>query len=134
LYEILKINNIAKNKNKSLTLLNENALNAAFKVPTLVAQKLIKKNEVRPISSHPRNSIIKFPDDTKNTILITNKFSKISNLSTKGSYLKYEKVYRYTNNAIDKVKNEKLKEILSIKKLKFTLKLELKYIHLPKFM
>jgi len=92
LYEILKISKIAKNKNKSLVLLNENALNAAFKVPTLVDQKLIKKNEVKPIISQPKNSITKFPDETKKTILIINKFKKIINLSTNGSYLKYEKV------------------------------------------
>lgn len=126
------INSIAKNKNKSLVLLNEYALKAAFNVPTLVDQKLIKKNEVKPIISHPKNIITKFPEETKKTILIMNKFNKINNLSTKGSYLKYEKVYKYTNIAIVRVKNEKLNEILSIKKSKFILKLVFKYIHLPR--
>jgi hypothetical protein len=46
---VLKIIIITINKNKSLVLLNEYALNAAFRVPTLVDQKLIKKNEVNPI-------------------------------------------------------------------------------------
>jgi hypothetical protein len=88
----LKINNIAKNKNKSLNLLKENALKAAFNVPTLVDQKLIKKNDVKPINSQPRNITIKFPDDTNNIILIIKRFKNRINLSTNGSYLKYEKV------------------------------------------
>jgi hypothetical protein len=69
-------------------LLNEYALNAAFNVPTLVDQKLIKKNDVNPINSQPKNNIIKFPEETKKTILIINKFKNIINLSTRGSYLK----------------------------------------------
>lgn len=84
----LKINIIAKNKNKSLTLLKEYALNADFNVPTLVDQKFINKNEVKPINSHPKNNIIKLPDDTKNTILITKKFKNKTKRSTSGSYLK----------------------------------------------
>jgi len=85
---VLNINNIAKNKNKSLNLLKENALKAAFKVPTLVDQKLIKKNEVRPINSQPKNITIKLPEDTSNIILIIKEFKNKINLSTKGSYLK----------------------------------------------
>lgn len=112
--------------------MKEKALKADFKVPTLVDQKLIKKNEVSPIISQPKNNIIKLPDETRNTMLIINKFKSISNLSTKGSYLKYEKVYTYTKIAIVNVKNEKLKEMLSIKKSKFILKLVFKYIHLPR--
>jgi len=73
---------------KSLNLLNEKALNADFKVEVFAVQKLIKKNEVNPISSQPKNSIIKFPEDTKNTILITKESKNNKNLSTKGSYLK----------------------------------------------
>jgi hypothetical protein len=84
----LNINNIAKNKNKSLALLKEKALKAAFKVPTLVDQKLIKKKDVKPIISHPKNSITKLPDETKNTILITKPFKNKRSLSTSGSYLK----------------------------------------------
>lgn len=75
-------------KKKSLNLLKLNALNAAFKVEILFTQKFIKKNDVKPISSHPKKMPIKFPEVTKKTILIINKFNKINNLSTKGSYLK----------------------------------------------
>ena len=85
---VLNINNMAKNKKKSLNLLNENALKAAFKVPTLVDQKLIKKNEVRPINSQPKNITIKLPEDTNKIILIINEFRNRISLSTKGSYLK----------------------------------------------
>jgi hypothetical protein len=53
-----------------------------------VAQKLISKKDVRPISSHPRKNIIKFPERTSRTILTTKEFKKIINLSTFGSYLK----------------------------------------------
>jgi len=73
---------------KSLILLNVNALNADFKVPFLVDQKFIKKNEVKPISSHPKNNIIKLPEDTRNNILITKHKINNKNLSTSGSYLK----------------------------------------------
>jgi hypothetical protein len=67
------------------------ALNAAFSVATRVDQKFIKKNDVKPISSQPKNNTNKFPLDTNKTMLITNKFMKSINLSTLGSYLKYEK-------------------------------------------
>ena len=76
------------NKEASLNLLKLKALKAAFKVPTLATQKLIKKKEVIPISSQPRNKSTKFPAVTKITILITNKFKKTNKRSTKGSYLK----------------------------------------------
>lgn len=79
------------NKKKSLTLLNVNALNADFKVAVLVVQKLIKKKDVRPINSHPKNNIIVFPEDTKKSILTTKDNRNNKNLSTNGSYLKYEK-------------------------------------------
>jgi hypothetical protein len=79
------------NIKKSLTLLNVNALNADFKVAALVVQKLIKQKDVKPISSQPKNSIIVLPDATKKIILITKDNINSKNLSTKGSYLKYEK-------------------------------------------
>ena len=82
---VLNTNIIIKNKNKSLVLLKEQALKAAFKVPTRVDQKLIKKNEVNPIISQPKNKIIKFPEETKKTILIINAFRNNTNLSIKGS-------------------------------------------------
>lgn len=96
--------------------MKEYALKAAFKVPTLVDQKLIRKNDVSPIISHPKNNIIKFPEDTKKTILIIKAFKNKINRSTKGSYLKYENVYGYTNKAIVRVRKEKLSDTLSIKK------------------
>ena len=68
--------------------MNVNALKADLRVAVLVVQKLIKQNEVKPISSHPKNNIIKFPEDTKNNILITNDNINNKNLSTRGSYLK----------------------------------------------
>jgi hypothetical protein len=84
----LNIKIIAKNKNKSLNLLNEKALKADLNVPIRVDQKLIKKKDVIPIISHPKNKLTKFPDETKKTMLIINKFKKTRSLSTNGSYLK----------------------------------------------
>lgn len=81
--------NIIKNKKDiSLNLLNENALKADFKVAFLVVQKLIKTNEVKPINSHPKNNINVFPEITKKTILIMNRFKNKINFGTEGSYLK----------------------------------------------
>ena len=101
-------NKIEINNEASLNLLKTNALNADFKVDTLVDQKLIKKKEVNPIISQPKNNTKKLPLVTKHIILITNEFIRRVNLSTLGSYLKYEKVYIYTKTAIVSVKNIKL--------------------------
>jgi hypothetical protein len=87
-----KTNKIAIKSETSLNLLNVKALKAAFNVETLVDQKFIKKNEVKPINSQPKNKTKKLPLVTKQTILITNKLINSVNLSTLGSYLKYEKV------------------------------------------
>jgi hypothetical protein len=76
------------NIKKSLTLLKVKALNADFRVATLVVQKLIKKKDVRPISSQPKNNIIVLPEVTKKIILITKDNINSKNLSTRGSYLK----------------------------------------------
>jgi hypothetical protein len=83
---------LTKNINikKSLILLKLKALNADLSVAAFVVQKLIKKKEVRPINSQPKNNIIVLPEATKNNILITNDNINNKNLSTKGSYLKYE--------------------------------------------
>ena len=97
-------------------MLNENALNADFIVAILVVQKLIKQNDVKPINSQPKNNIIVFPDETKKSILITNESKKSKNLSTRGSYLKYEKAKTNTKSAIDVVNSIKLNDIVSIKK------------------
>lgn len=82
---VLYIQIIKINKKKSLNLLKENALNDDFNVAVLVVQKLIKKKEVNPISSQPKKSIIKLPEDTKKIILIINDNKNNKNLSTKGS-------------------------------------------------
>ncbi len=100
---------IKKNKATSLTLLNKNALNAAFNVAIRVVQKFIKKNEVKPINSQPKNNITKLPAIKSKTILITNKFKKINKRSTCGSYLKYENAYKYAKKAIVTVRRTKLK-------------------------
>ena len=83
-----KINKIDNNREASLNLLKTKALNADFKVDILVDQKLIKKKEVKPISSQPKNNTKKLPLVTKQIILITKQFIKRVNLSTLGSYLK----------------------------------------------
>lgn len=77
-----------KNNITSLSLLKKNALNPAFKVAILGVQKFIKKNEVKPINSQPKNNTIIFPAITSNIILITNKFKRIKRRSVWGSYLK----------------------------------------------
>ena len=82
------INIIDNNKETSLNLLKTKALKADFSVDTLVDQKLIKKNEVNPINSQPRNKTKKFPLVTRQIILITKQFINKINLSTLGSYLK----------------------------------------------
>jgi len=62
-------------------------------VAVLVVQKLIKQNEVKPINSQPKNNIIVLPEVTKKTILMTKDKINNKNLSTNGSYLKYENAY-----------------------------------------
>lgn len=71
-----------KNKTTSLTLLNTNALNPAFTVLCLVFQKLIKKKDVKPINSQPKNNITKLPARTKIIILITKRFNMTNRRST----------------------------------------------------
>ena len=93
-----------------------NALNADFKVVVFVTQKLIKKNDVNPINSQPKKSIIVFPDETKKIILNTKDKRNSKKRSTSGSYLKYENAYMYTNKAIVVVNKIKLKEMVSNKK------------------
>lgn len=84
---VIKIT-IKKSKKTSLSLLNINALIAAFKVPLRVVQKFIKKKDVRPISSHPKNINIQLSATTRVAIEITNQFIKSRNLSALGSFLK----------------------------------------------
>jgi hypothetical protein len=79
---------IKNNKNRSLNLLNVNALNADFNVPLLKVQKLISKKEVSPISSQPKNATNALSAITNNDILNINQFKYITNLSAWGSFLK----------------------------------------------
>jgi len=67
---------------RSLILLKINALKAAFSVLIFVDQKLIKKNDVNPINSHPKNKTNKLPPITKIHMLIINKFINKNNRST----------------------------------------------------
>ena len=85
---MLKSMTIDINIKTSLNLLNEQALKADFNVPILLDQKLIKKKEVIPIISQPRNITIILPELTSKTILKIKEFNNNSSLSTKGSYLK----------------------------------------------
>lgn len=78
------------NIKKSLSLLKVNALKADLSVATFVVQKLIKQKDVKPINSQPKNNIIVLPEVTKKIILITKDNRNNRNLSTRGSYLKYE--------------------------------------------
>ncbi len=79
-------------------------MKAALSVLILVDQKLIKKNDVKPINSHPKNNTNKLPPITKIHILIINKLINKNKRSTCGSYLKYEKVYNNTFKPIDKTR------------------------------
>jgi len=79
---------VAKINNKiatSLILIKINALNAAFKVLIFVDQKFIKKKDVKPISSHPKNKTNKLPPKTKIHILTINRFINKNKRSTCGS-------------------------------------------------
>lgn len=96
--------------------MNVNALNADLSVAAFVVQKLIRQKDVKPINSQPKNNIIILPEATKNNILITKDNIKSRNLSTKGSYLKYENAYINTKRAIVVVNNIKENDIVSIKK------------------
>jgi hypothetical protein len=81
-------NKIDTSNEASLNLLKTKALKAALSVDILVDQKLIKKKDVKPISSQPKNKTKKLPLVTKHIILITKQLIKSVNLSTLGSYLK----------------------------------------------
>jgi hypothetical protein len=67
---------------KSLILLKINALKAALRVLIFVDQKFIKKNDVRPINSQPKNNTNKLPPITNIHILIINKFINKNKRST----------------------------------------------------
>lgn len=75
-------------KNKSLNLLNVKALKLQLSVVILNFQKLINKNDVRPISSHPRISVKKLLPLTNKIIESINQFINSINSSSRSSYLK----------------------------------------------
>ena len=76
------------NNNKSLTKLNENALKLDFRVDLLDDQKLIKKNDVNPISSHPKNKVKKLLENIKINILYIKLLIQKTNPISSASFLK----------------------------------------------
>jgi len=68
--------------------LKEKALKADFRVEDRSPQKLIKKNDVRPISSHPKKKTTRFPEFTSTTMLAIKEFMREMRRLTWGSYLK----------------------------------------------
>jgi len=75
-------------KKISLILLKINALKLQLNVVSLNFQKLINKNEVKPISSHPIISVKKLLLITKKIIEIINQFINKINSSPLSSNLK----------------------------------------------
>lgn len=63
-----KLTQIAAINAASLILLKIKALNALLSVAILLVQKLISRNDVIPISSHPSNSVNHDPDMTSSII------------------------------------------------------------------
>jgi hypothetical protein len=59
-----------------------------FTVPLLVCQKLIKKKEVKPINSQPKNKVKKFADKTKISILKIKEFNQKAKDNSSASFLK----------------------------------------------
>ena len=76
--------NILSNINK----LNVNALKLDFKVLRFGCQKLIKKKEARPISSHPKNKVKKLFASTKQLIPPINIFNQKIKKNSFPSFLK----------------------------------------------
>jgi hypothetical protein len=68
--------------------LKEKALKADLRVEDRSPQKLIKKNEVRPISSQPKKKTTRFPEFTRTIILAMKAFMREMSRLTWGSYLK----------------------------------------------
>ena len=64
------------------------ALKLALTVPRRVDQKLIKKKDVKPISSQPKNKEIKEFELTRNNILKIKLFNKIKKLEVLPSNFK----------------------------------------------
>ena len=75
-------------KRRSLNLLNENALKLQPKVIALNFQKLINKNEVKPINSQPKINVKKLLPQTSMIIERINQLISKINSSSLSSYLK----------------------------------------------
>lgn len=78
----------AANKDKSLTKLKDNALKLDLSVARLELQKFIKKKEVNPINSQPKNKVKKLSANIKITILNTKLFIQNKNPKSSASFLK----------------------------------------------
>lgn len=72
----------------SLIRLKLKALKLDFNVPRLDDQKLIKKNEVKPINSHPKKIVKKLLANTNITILNIKQFNQNKKLDSSLSFLK----------------------------------------------
>jgi ribosomal protein S3AE len=72
----------------SLAKLKVKALILDFKVAFLLVQKFIKKNEVKPINSHPKNKVKKLFPNTNIIILKIKLFNQNKNLPSSLSPLK----------------------------------------------
>jgi hypothetical protein len=66
----------ANNRHKSLNVLNAKALKLDFTVALRVFQKFIKKKDVSPILSQPKNNVKRLFDSKSNSILKIKLFSQ----------------------------------------------------------
>lgn len=76
------------NNKRSLTKLKEKALKLDFKVERRDCQKLIKKKEVKPISSQPKKIVKKLSPKTRITILNIKQFNQNKKPISSASFLK----------------------------------------------
>jgi len=70
----------------SLILLKKKALKLDLTVPRRVLQKLIKKNDDRPIDSQPKNKVNKLFPNTSKSILNINQLINKAKISSWASY------------------------------------------------
>lgn len=73
----------------SLTKLKAKALKLDLITPLRLFQKLIKKKDVKPISSQPRKIVKKLPPKTRIIILKIKKFNQHKKFDSSASPLKY---------------------------------------------
>jgi len=73
----------------SLTKLKAKALKLDLITPLRLFQKLIKKKDVKPISSQPRKIVKKLPPKTRIIILKIKKFNQHKKFDWSASPLKY---------------------------------------------